>query len=243
MELSEYNSIFHLEETHWWYKALRNLIFSEIDNFALKKERPAILDAGCGAGTTLRGLGGYGQAVGIDISGEALKYCGKRGLRGILKASVNQIPFQDESFDVVVCIDVLYHKQVVNDQAALGEVYRVLKKGGFFIGHLPAHNYLKRGHDEVVHTRHRYTTAELQKKLKISRFKIIKLTYRNALLFPLLLLFRIIPRKENKKAGSDLKPINRVINSVLYTVMRLENLFLKFINIPAGTSVFCVSRK
>lgn len=242
MEPAEYKAMFDLEEAHWWCRGLRDLALANVHRFFHKKNKPRILDAGCGVGATLKGLNRYGEAVGIDISDEALKYCEKRGLRRILKASVARIPFREGAFDLVVSNDVLCHKLVVNDEEVLREIYRILKKGGLFITNLPAHDYLKRGHDEAVHTKHRYTKNELRVKLENNNFKIIKITYRSALLWPAVLIASRISKKD-ARADSDLGPLNSVMNSVFYRVLSAENWLLKFINMPLGTSVFCVARK
>lgn len=242
MELIEYKAMYDLEENHWWCKGLRNLVFSNVKRFYAVGCKPRILDAGCGAGITLKGLNKYGEALGIDIVDEALKYCGRRGLRKVLKASITQIPFRREVFDLVISNDVLCHKLVVNDEDAIEEINRILKSGGLFIVNLPAHNYLRRWHDMVVHTKHRYETSELCKKLERNNFKIIKVTYRNALLWPVVLALKFITKKDAGQR-SDLTPLNNILNLILYYMLCAENLLLRIMDLPFGTSVFCVSQK
>ncbi len=157
MELEAYKLMYELEETHWWYRGLHDLLFSSIQNAFPERRNLNILDAGCGTGFVLGCLNKYGVSFGVDISEVALRYCRERGLSRIAKASVSSLPFGDSSFDLVVSNDVLYHKAVEDDNQAIDEIYRVLRKEGVLIINLPAHDYLKRGHDEVVHTRHRYT--------------------------------------------------------------------------------------
>lgn len=55
--------------------------------------------------------------------------------RGDLKIDVTGIPFPDASFDVVMCNHVLEH--VPEDRKAMGEMFRVLKTGGFAILQTP----------------------------------------------------------------------------------------------------------
>ncbi len=98
-----------------------------------------ILDVGCGAGHTMSHIvKNYGcRVTGVDISEDALSRA-----EGIYqkepeflkftfkKASVENLPFADNSFDVVLCESVLVF---VNDKAkALREMARVTKVGGFF---------------------------------------------------------------------------------------------------------------
>lgn len=52
-----------------------------------------------------------------------------------VKADICNLPFDDNSFDVVFCNHVLEH--IINDTKAMQELYRVLKKGGFGIFQIP----------------------------------------------------------------------------------------------------------
>jgi SAM-dependent methyltransferase len=49
--------------------------------------------------------------------------------RARVRGDITALPFADESFDVVLCSHVLEH--VVEDRAAMGELYRVLKRTGW----------------------------------------------------------------------------------------------------------------
>ncbi len=55
--------------------------------------------------------------------------------KGTIHMDVTQIPFEDETFDVVICLHVLEHVQ--DDRKALSEIYRVIKKGGSAILQVP----------------------------------------------------------------------------------------------------------
>jgi SAM-dependent methyltransferase len=52
-----------------------------------------------------------------------------------VKMDVTDIPFEDESFDVVLCVHVLEH--VSNDMRALSEILRILRRGGWAIIQTP----------------------------------------------------------------------------------------------------------
>ena len=52
-----------------------------------------------------------------------------------VKADICDLPFEDNSFDVVFCNHVLEH--IEDDKKAMNELYRVLKKGGFGIFQIP----------------------------------------------------------------------------------------------------------
>jgi len=55
--------------------------------------------------------------------------------RAMIKADITDLPFPDDSFDVILCSHVLEH--VVDDRAAMRELYRVLKPGGWAVVLVP----------------------------------------------------------------------------------------------------------
>lgn len=52
-----------------------------------------------------------------------------------VKADICQLPFEDESFDIIFCNHVLEH--IPNDTQAMHELYRVLRTGGWGIFQIP----------------------------------------------------------------------------------------------------------
>lgn len=52
-----------------------------------------------------------------------------------VKADITNLPFENETFDIVFCNHVLEH--IVDDQQAMRELYRVLRKGGWGILQVP----------------------------------------------------------------------------------------------------------
>lgn len=64
----------------------------------------------------------------------------------MLKADVTNLPFKDNSFDVVLCNHVLEH--VINDTLAMKELYRIMKKGGWAILQVPIDYSRKRTYED-----------------------------------------------------------------------------------------------
>jgi hypothetical protein len=108
----------------------------------------------------------------------------------------------DAAFDVVTSFDVLYHAWVSDDRAAVVEMARVLRRGGLLLVRVPALKMLWGAHDVAVQSRHRYTRAELVALLEGCGFDVIRATYCNSLLFPLLLARRTLDRLLGRE-GSD----------------------------------------
>ncbi|MEY9857102.1 2-polyprenyl-3-methyl-5-hydroxy-6-metoxy-1,4-benzoquinol methylase [Catenulispora sp. GAS73] len=91
-----------------------------------------ILDVGCGDGAATaqaaRACPGH-EVIGMDWSGEAVKRAASFGLT-VVQGSVDSpgLPIADASVDVVVFSEIIEH--LVDTDAALGELRRVLRPGG-----------------------------------------------------------------------------------------------------------------
>tara|TARA_B100000315_G_scaffold122406_1_gene112271 strand:- start:609 stop:1346 length:738 start_codon:yes stop_codon:yes gene_type:complete len=244
METQEYKKMYDLEESHWWFLNKRKLIFSFLKKYYPKKDiGRRILDVGCGTGIILNEFDKYGKAYGIDLSQHALKFCKLRGLKNVTKGSVLDIPFRSDYFDIVGCFDVLYHKDVSDDEKALKELARVCKKGGRIFITDSACKFLLGRHDIASHARTRYSAKEIRQKLKSAGFKIERLTYYNFFLFPFVFLKRKLSILFNAKESTDLKKENPVVDVLLELIMSVERTLLKLTNFPFGVSLFCVARK
>jgi len=238
MREDEYEAIWRLEDTHWWYRALRRLVLT----FAARAAPGGrALDAGCGTGGLLKALSPRFRVVGIDYSQLALSLARRKVGYGLIRASVENLPFGDGTFDVVTSMDVLYHMGVRDDVASLREMRRVLKPGGVLLINLPAFEFLRGPHDRVIATRHRYTRAEICGKLRAAGLAVERATYWNFLLFPPIAAVRMCRRK--REAESDLRKPSAVANVCLNVLLRAEAMMLKLWDLPIGVSVFCVARR
>jgi SAM-dependent methyltransferase len=205
-------------------------------------ERPRLLDAGCGTGGNLPHLARLGTAVGLDLSADALRFCRQRGVPAA-RGSLLQLPFGAESFDVVTSFDVLYHSWITDDRAAVAELARVLRPGGLFLVRVPALKMLWGGHDIEVQSRHRYTTGEVRALLEAAGLDVLRLTYVNSFLFPLLLLRRTLDRLTGH-AGSDVGFLPGPIEWTFRRLLGLEaGLVGRGLRLPVGASVMAVARK
>jgi len=86
-----------------------------------------VLELGCGAGILARQLLEFGNTVtALDISEVAIAQLPKE-IKGVV-STLPDIPFSDDSFDVVVATEILEH--INDDQACVMEAVRVLRPGG-----------------------------------------------------------------------------------------------------------------
>jgi SAM-dependent methyltransferase len=192
----------------------------------------------------LAALEGRGLWVGADAEPLALAFCRKRGLARLAQASALALPFREDAFDVCLCLDVLYHRAVSSDAAALGECHRVLRPGGLLIVTDSALAWLRSGHDEAVHGARRYTRGELTARIRAAGFTPLRASYTYCLVFPAVAAFRLARRLAGARgAASDVFGLPRALTAVLGVVQAAERALLGWVSLPFGSSVMCVARK
>jgi SAM-dependent methyltransferase len=246
MEPSEYDNIARLEQQHWWYVGMREIAAAMLASVCppAPPGTPAparrILDAGCGVGGGLRWLSAFGQVTGIDLHPLAIRYSAQVSQR-VSRASVQSLPFAGETFDLVTTFEVLYHLSVSDDMAALAEMRRVLRPGGWLLVRLPAYDWLRGAHDRHVHTRHRYEAAELRTKLGAAGFAVRRLTSVGfSFLAPAVLLRRA---QASQQTETDVTLPAPLVNRLMLAGLRAESLWLRAFNLPAGLSLLAVAQK
>ncbi len=101
---------------------------------SLSLEGKKILDIGCGRGRWLSFFENKYSAIvaGVDLSEHAVQACKNRGFNGY-KASITQMPFEDNCFDFISSITVLMHLPCELKEKAISEIGRVLKADGKII--------------------------------------------------------------------------------------------------------------
>lgn len=239
-----YEEQYHdIEVDHFWFKARRNFILQLLKN---TDKHSSILDIGCSSGILLNDLADKGfdstNLYGLDISQEAIKNCKKNGIENAYVMD-GHYPKFDRQFDIIIASDNLEHLK--DDELALQNWYKALKPGGRLYVFVPAYMFLWSQHDEVNMHYRRYTVNELATKISAAGFSVDRKSYWNVMLFFPLYLKRKISnlRKQDKEnAHGDIDSIP-TFNSVLYALLKLENVVLKSIKAPLGVSTFCIASK
>lgn len=213
-----------------------------LEQYLEKKTHNMILDAGCGTGAAFHYLSQFGDVVGVDISDEALKFSRTIGI--VKKSDIIDLPFRSGQFDLVVCLDVLYHRWVGDYRKALQEFFRVLKPNGVLFLREPAYNWMRGAHDKVDFTRRRFSKPEIKRMLDRAGFRVEKITYANFILFPFVLVKRL-PEMiiQFGRPTSDMRPIYPALDHILFFILRLESKFLRHVSLPWGSSLITVAQK
>ncbi|MBI3378856.1 MAG: class I SAM-dependent methyltransferase [Nitrospirae bacterium] len=233
---------FLYEQFYWWFLGRRKIVRNLIAKFFKKTDSAIALDIGCGTGIVLNDIREHAVPVGIDASEIAITLTKTRGHQNLLCADVCNLPFKDESFDLITTLGVLYNEGVKSDDAAIMESYRVLKKGGIIIIDEAAFNFLQSKHNISVGGVRRYRRSQLINKCKKCGFEILKASYWNMIMLP---VFYLVVKLENKfmRQYAKLAGIPKTLNSILKAYLYLEAFLLKYINLPFGPSVIIVGRK
>jgi SAM-dependent methyltransferase len=95
------------------------------------------LDVGCGAGNSYAPAlaARAGSYMGVDVAPEAVERARAAGLDAHVIDDASQLPFEDGSFELVVCIEVLEH--LFSPDRAVAEIRRVLVPGGRLVVSVP----------------------------------------------------------------------------------------------------------
>jgi len=103
-----------------------------------------MLELGCGSGELLARYAAGNKVTAMDVDRPAVEACGARlGVEAVWGDFATALPFADETFDAVIAAETLEHMPYPT--IFLGEVRRVLRGGGLFIGSVPnAYRYRNR---------------------------------------------------------------------------------------------------
>jgi ubiquinone/menaquinone biosynthesis C-methylase UbiE len=221
-----------------WYEAMAESRFANAFSYgrhkidvlldeALKEQQAGarILDVGCGTGEYVRRANELGfTASGLEPA-DAMRAVAinKNPEASIVSGVATELPYPDQSFDFVICIEVLRYLDRSDVRQALGELRRVLTPGGtlfltmvnryaldgFFL-HYSLQRMLKsqsieRPHCEFV------TPIELDRELRAVGFSSAE--HRGVLFGPMRTLYKISTRMA-RRVAPILEPIDDAICTI-----------------------------
>lgn len=241
MDARLFDDMVRLEREHWWFvgraRILRALVEDECRRRGGRVRR--LVDVGSGTGALLAELGAVAdEAIGVESDAVPLEIGRSRGL-DVREATAERLPFEGASVDLVTAFDVLEH--VPDDEAAAGELRRVLRPGGTAIVTVPAYRWLWSGHDVVHGHRRRYTRKTLVRTLRRAGLEPRRVGYFNAFLLPLAVAARLASRALRRPARSDATPVPRRLNDLLLRLFGSERRVVLAGGFPAGLSLYAVA--
>src|SRR5581483_9656225 len=172
-----YAQIRAVEDSHWWYRSMRELSVALLGPGLAGAD--AVLDAGCGSGGFLHWLvdrGSFRSVAGIDVAGAAVELARKRVPGADLRvAPLAAIPFDDASFDLVICNDVLQHVDESELARSLAELRRVLRPEGRLLLRTNGSRKLRRERSDW----RAYDRVTLRSQLEAAGFVVERVTHAN----------------------------------------------------------------
>lgn len=229
-----------IDDRHWWFVGRRDVVSTALPDTGGDLR---ILDAGCGSGRTMQMLAPLGSVEGIDVDEDALQVARDRGIDTVRASFIETLPFDEASFDLVTCLDVLEH--TADDRVALAELFRVMAPGARLVVTVPAYQALWSSHD-VSHQHHRrYRTKRLTSAAEGAGFKTVRTSYFNTTLFPVAAAVRLADRvRGSKSQASHLELSPDVVNRPLTKIMQAEARMIgRGRRLPFGLSLLGVFEK
>ncbi len=249
MDRQYYQEYFYIERNHWWFRVRTSIIVDHLKRIILKNDIPRILNIGAATGASTNMLEQFGNVISTEYDELSSITTSKEQGITVINCSILKLPFENDVFDLVCAFDVIEH--VADDREAIVEMKRVCKSGGIICITVPAFMMLWSHHDVVNKHYRRYRSRDLASLFESGNDgEAIHLTYFNTILFPIILIFRLLsgvfPASVIRHgAGSDFTVVrdNNPINRILGAIFSLERIVLKRFTFNVGTSILFSWRK
>jgi SAM-dependent methyltransferase len=231
------------EREHFWFRGFRRIVEPAIAEAAAGR-RIEICDCGCGTGHNMSWLGRYGRVTGIDLTWAGLRFAHSAGLRRLARASGGSLPFRTEQFDLITSFDVLYALSDTVERETINEMFRVLRPGGRLVVNVAALDALRGNHSILSGEVRRYSRGGLKRKLETSGFRVLRATYTNFTILPLVAGVRLAQRitghvESQEEIAVPAAPINEALSALLAA----EAAALRLMNMPLGSSLLTIAEK
>jgi SAM-dependent methyltransferase len=231
------------EQNYWWHVGRLEIIQTYVKRASRNKSHSTILNVGCGTGGTIDMLEKFGKVDNVDASDDAIVFVKKLGYRDVTKVGDIDLPFEDETYDIVGAFDVLEH--IEDHRSALAEWKRVLKDDGAIVITVPAYQWLWSGHDVSLHHQRRYNMKSLMTVAAEAGLRPERKSYAISFSLPLVAGFRIASKILARKTGAETSyvPVPGAINKLFTAILKAEARMHNSVSLPAGTSVITILRK
>jgi len=213
-----------------------------------------ILEIGCGSGLLIHELAQRSSAalaIGTDRHPLALAHASreeydKKIIFGqpasqFVQSDLHHLPFSDQTFDLVVALDV-FDQAGVELKAALQESRRVLEDGGQMLLRVSAYPWLMSEHDQAFNTAQRFNRRPLTALVQAAGFRVLRTTHANTLLSPPVIGLRLLQRWQPFVRREALYT-NSFTNWILAAALQSEARWLRHHNLRAGISLYLFARK
>jgi SAM-dependent methyltransferase len=238
MQTDEFAALVDYDEHHWWYRGRRRVLHAALGKLPLPAGAQ-VLDAGCGTGRTMDELHGYGQVHGFDLNPLGVEHARGRGHDNVRVARLEEIPYPDDSFDLVTCLDVIEHTP--DDRASFRELRRITKPGGWLVVTVPAYQLLWSSHDVANQHYRRYRRSQLRRAGEEAGWQPGESGYFNTFLFLPAAAVRVgerLRRPHKRRGRPHVQLTPRSWDGLLEWPMQIEaGLLRRGVRMPFGLSL------
>jgi SAM-dependent methyltransferase len=242
MDRQVYARMAELEDRHWWFVARRRILSETLRRHAALPAGARVLEAGCGTGGNLPMLARFGTVACFEPDDEARALARRQGTFDIRDGALpDAIPFDSESFDLVVALDVLEH--VADDAGSLSALGARLRPGGWSLLTVPALPFLWSRHDVSHHHYRRYVKSQLSGLTRAAGLVPVRATYFNSLLFPAVAAVRFVKAGIGGRAREDDTLPPQGVNRLLTALFASERHVVGRVPLPVGVSLLMLARK
>lgn len=219
---------------YWWYRARSELLRTIVEPFI--GDPATVLDVGSADGPSVGWMRQRGHRVALDLDFEALT-------PGDVCASALDMPFGDQSFDLVAAFDVLEHCEP--ESRAVEEIARVLRPGGRLLIAVPAYQWAWTTFDRDIGHHRRYTRKRLVRALEAAGLEVQRSTYMFAGTLPMFTAERLVrkARPEPTEPDTGLPQISSTAERILMGLCNVDRRILRKRDLPFGSSVVAVATK
>ena len=239
MDRAVYERMAEIDGAHWWFVARRRIVTALLDAHRPADRALRILEVGCGTGSNIAMLQGYGEVDAIEPDDLARKLASERTGVAVKGGYLpDGVVLANGHYDLIVLLDVLEH--IPGDRAALAALRTKLAPGGRMIVTVPAMPWLWSAHDVAHHHQRRYTGATLRRVFADAGFRLRHQSHFNTLLFPLIVAARAFGKLTGRAGGDDAMP-SRAVNRVLAATFGAERHWVARRSLPFGVSLAAVA--
>lgn len=216
--------------------------------FSVGDGKKIIMDIGCSSGFLLKDLTRAlpnSSLIGADVVKDPLIKLSEQ-LKDIplIRFDLLQCPLPPNSVDVIVMLNVFEH--IGNDVLAMQQAFDLLKPGGTLVVEVPAGPKLFGPYDVELNHFRRYTSAELDGKLRDVGFNVVKKSHLGFLLFPMFALVKLKDRYLSRQRDNTVvrQHASATKNNVLMKIlMNIEVGLLGRFSLPFGIRVLMTAKK
>lgn len=228
-----------LYEHHWWWRARERVVLRELDRLRPHGGWTNILDVGCGDGLLFPALARYGRHVEGVEPDEALVSKTSREAATIHIGPFDESFAPGHDFGLILFLDVLEH--IEDAGAAVAHAATLLEPGGVMLVTVPAFEHLWTTHDDLNFHVTRYTKARLRRLLG-SELTVERSRYYFHWVYGAKIAVRLREAVRRPSPSSPEVP-PAMVNRVLYGLSVAEDLLLRWIPLPFGSSLIAVARR